>query len=639
MAHNVVLVGSFTDSELHLLQRVCAQRNLNLIVCKGHGDLEKRDNAVGYISSLPCTEENILKLFASQPIGFGELIPFFQKIDSDDNIPDFVNKLPVSGLFKSPLGEAAVYNMAVAIDNCIDTIKRHKQFKQDISKYRNQKHLLVQIGTALSNENDLVRLLELILSVSREVTGADAGSIYTCEKMQIDGVEKPALRFRVSQNDSVDINPGSEFVFPISARSISGYVAMTGEPLLIDNVASLDNTVPYSQGKDFAKKFGYRVKSMLTVPLKNMEAEVVGILQLMNKKYDLRQSLADFKDVENAAYPFSIEDEDIILSIASYAAVSIERVMLYDNIRKIFEGFLGSSIAAIDERDSVTSGHSKRVEGYAMAFVEAAAQMKEETIFSKLASSQERVRQFKFAALLHDIGKIGVPEDVLTKNLRLSPGLYSALMAKFDYIRLLMRFSDLDLPWKSEQELDNDIELIKKINHAGFLSDEDYQKLSVIRNVNYTTLDGVEHQLLSPQEWGCLSVRKGNLTAQEREMINSHALSTYRILSKIPWTNSMKEIPFIACHHHEKMNGTGYPHGLKGDQIPLESRILAVVDIYEALVAQDRPYKPKMEHQKALNILKSEVECGHLDPDVLDFFIENEIYKLYLDPDDELNCK
>ncbi|KMQ50874.1 metal-dependent phosphohydrolase with GAF domain [Chitinispirillum alkaliphilum] len=634
MAQNIVLIGSLADSELELIKEVASQWNLEITPFDSQ---KSSPSAVGYISALPCSFDSLLQLFASQSIGFGERIPFFQKLETG-TVPEFMKALPVSGFFQLPLTPPVVYNMIAAMVRNCDVVKRENQLIRDISKYRNQNHRLVQIGATLSYENDLVRLLELILTVSREIAGADAGSIYTCEKCKIDGVEKPALRFRVYQNDSVNL-PNSEVVMPVNSNSIAGYVAQSGASLLIDDVDSLDGSTPYCLSKKLEREFGYRIKSMLTVPLKNMEGDVVGVLQLMNKKFDHTKTLADPKDVKEYAFPFISEDEEIILSIASYAAVSIERVMLYDNIKMIFEGFLSSSIAAIDARDRVTSGHSKRVQGYAEAFVKAAAGMAEENVFTRLASSPERVRQFKFAALLHDIGKIGVPEAVLTKEHRLTEGGLSALISRFEYIRLLMRTTEILLPWESEEQLDSNIEFIKKINKAGYLCDEDYQCLLRLKDVKYRTIDGAEHKLISEYEWECLSVRKGNLTTKERELINSHAMSTFRILSKIPWTKSMEQIPYIACHHHEKIDGTGYPHGLKGEEIPLESRILAVVDIYEALVAQDRPYKPKMEYQKALGILKSEVDSGRLDPDVYRFFVEKEIYKLYLDQEYETDTQ
>jgi HD-GYP domain-containing protein (c-di-GMP phosphodiesterase class II) len=302
---------------------------------------------------------------------------------------------------------------------------------------------------------------------------------------------------------------------------------------------------------------------------------------------------------------------------------------LYENIRELFEGFLSASIAAIDERDKVTAGHSKRVMGYAMAFVEAAGNDPANP-FSAIGSSPERKRQFQFAAHLHDIGKIGVPEHVLSKESRLPRSDFAAIQARLDYVALALRYEPQTVSWKTA-EVEADRALLKRINATGRFNDEDAASLELLRAKYLKDADGNNTPFLSDGEYTSLSVRNGNLTLEERELINSHTIATFRILSKMPWTRELAMIPDIAAHHHEKLDGTGYPHGLKADAISIESKILAVVDIYEALVAQDRPYKPKMPPEKALAILEKEVVAGHLDADVVRHFIDKKIYLLYAD--------
>jgi hypothetical protein len=186
-------------------------------------------------------------------------------------------------------------------------------------------------------------------------------------------------------------------------------------------------------------------------------------------------------------------------------------------------------------------------------------------------------------------------------------------------------------PWPSEAELGADVEFVAKINGTGFLNDQDYARLAAAAKKRYRDTKGEEHAFLTQQEFECLSVRKGNLTDKERERINSHAQATRRILSRIPWTHELERIPDIACHHHEKLDGSGYPDGLTGDKLSFESKALAVIDIYEALVAQDRPYKPKMPPEKAIEILRAEVRANHLDGAIVEFFVTNGIYKIFLD--------
>ncbi|MFP4012665.1 MAG: HD domain-containing phosphohydrolase [Chitinispirillaceae bacterium] len=593
--------------------------------------LSRSSPPVAVISYLSCNMEMMLDIFGNQPIGFGESVPLFQCVEGEA-VPPYLYDLPLSGVFRSPLNETVALNMLLSVHRSGSLLEKHSVLTDEIMKYRRQKDQLVRIGTALSNENDLTALLEQILTVSREITFADAGSIYTKDKRVPGDDSSGNLRFRVAQNDSVKLKSVSEFTLPIDSETIAGYVACSGKTLTIDDVYEIGSNVPYKFGRDFDRKSGYRSKSMLTVPLKNMDGEVVGVLQLMNKKTSKDKVLSTAEDFEKSVIPFFMGDEDIILSIASYAAVSIERVILYENIKNLFEGFLRSSVAAIDERDRVTSGHSTRVRGYVKAFLDV---VKEEPgcSFAELVSSEDRIRQFEFAAHLHDIGKIGVPEHLLNKDNRLAPGEMNAVFARLDYIELALEYTPESVDWKSKEEISEDRQFLIRVNSAGFLSDEDHLKLGQLHKKTYKKPCGEVCRLLSDSEYESLSIRKGNLTKREREIINSHATSTYKILSKIPWTKPLENIPLIACHHHEKMDGSGYPNGLAGDQIPLESRILAVIDIYEALVAQDRPYKPKTPPERALKILKAEVENNHLDSEVVNFFIDKKIYKLFPNSD------
>jgi HD-GYP domain-containing protein (c-di-GMP phosphodiesterase class II) len=229
------------------------------------------------------------------------------------------------------------------------------------------------------------------------------------------------------------------------------------------------------------------------------------------------------------------------------------------------------------------------------------------------------------------MGKIGVPEALLTKESRISAGEIEALQSRFECARLLKSLpaTAKKIPWESENEIEEDCAFVQKVNGSGFLSDEDFARLQALREKYFLSPEGEQQPLFTAAQWEALSVRKGNLTATERDLINSHAASTYRILSKIPWTAALADIPQIAAHHHEKIDGSGYPDGLKGDQIRLESRILAVVDIYEALVAQDRPYKRVMSPEQAIGILNAEVKANHLDKNIVDFFVEKGIYKIF----------
>lgn len=636
MPLRIVVVGDVPAQDVERIRTVVASDHIDVRVAES-GSVQElvgaRPLPLGIVSYLPCTREAVLELIGRIPVGASKEVPVFQRIESDEP-PSFLHTLPVYGTFCAPPREHDIRNMLMVMRRRAAAVDENGDLVSEVVKYRREKNLLVKIATALSSEINLDKLLEMILTESREAVWADAGSIYIRERSSGGGDRLTnRMLFKVAQNDSVYIAEKTrEIPIPISDSTISGYVARKGVVLNVPDVYALDAGVPYRWQKGFDRRFGYRMKSMLTIPLKNLEGVVVGVLQLMNKKREWGARLVSPEAVDAEVEPFTKADEEMVLSIGALAAVTIERAQLYGSIEDIFEGFLHSSAAAIDERDRVTSGHSRRVAGYAIGFVDAVNAC-DEGPFAGVSFSEARRRQFKFAALLHDYGKIGVPEALLTKERRLNKGELSAIRARVELVKFLLATSDgsTGLPWASAEEIESDYAFIEKVDRAGFLPDDEYGRLERLRSTRYVDADGEMRPFLTDGEWESLSVRRGNLTAAQREIINSHAQATRRILSKIPWTSRLRRIPDIACHHHEKLDGSGYPDGLTGERIPLEARILAVVDIYEALVAQDRPYKPRMPAEKAVAILREEVSNGHLDGDVVEFFVEQNVYRMFLD--------
>lgn len=635
-----VILGDAPASDLALVEAAAADFGISARVHAAGEPLpdEFRDAPwAGCVSFVPCSRKALLDLFAVMPLGLGLEIPLFQKIDTQE-YPAFFADMPVAGCFRSPLTRADCRNIMAAIASHGALTQQKRELMAEVMKYRKQKHQLITIGTALSHQTSLDALLALILSESRELVSADAGSIYIREKTGPGGSFADRIRFKISQNDSVDIGRSSrEFSIPIDETSVAGFVAFHGKPLTIDDLTTLDDALPYKKTrKGYEDRFEYRVKSMLAVPLTNLNGEVAGVVQLMNKKSDPSRKLQAAQDADACVIPFTLSDEDFLLSIASQAAVSIERVQLHQEIKDIFEGYLRSSIAAIDERDRVTYGHSRRVMGYAMAFADA-VNRENGGPFGDLRFSEERKNQFRFAALLHDIGKIGVPEALLTKEHRLSADAMEVIRGRAEYLRAVLRAvaparaANGTFPWRSLADVDADVEFLETVNKAGFVSDEMFSRLQAIRSKTYADSAGTAHPFLSDREFENLSVRRGNLTDKERERINSHAQATRRILSRIPWTRELAQIPDIAGHHHERLDGSGYPDGLTDSQLTFESKALAVIDIYEALVAQDRPYKPKMPPQKAIEILRAEAAARHLDAAIVEFFVASGTFKIFLD--------
>jgi HD-GYP domain-containing protein (c-di-GMP phosphodiesterase class II) len=617
---SIAIVGRAPDEDAALLRAAAKKFDAAVAVYSRTEEIAVRKGVAGFISFLPCTDPAAQELvgIAKRDRPSVMPVPLFQRIDGTE-VPAVFDAAVIAGIFTSPLSAPMAWTMVHSLIQNAQLAAGVLQMAGEVKHYRGQKNRLVEIGTALSRENDLHRLLDVMLSVSRSATSAEAGNIYLRERPAPGEPFLDELRCRGTQNDAEYLGRTREFRVPVNGDSITGYVASTGKPLLIPDINAVDARAPYRAGKEYQIKGSYRVVSMLTMPLKNKNGDVVGVLQLMNKTLE-----------RSAPVSFDADDVEFMESMAAQAAVSIERAQLYENIRELFEGFLRSSIAAIDERDRSTSGHSKRVMGYAMAFAEAAG-AESSSPFAAIASTPERKRQLQFAALLHDIGKIGVPERILTKEGRLQADEFALLMARFDHVLFELAYVPGAISWKSTNELADDRRFLERINAVPRLRDDDLERLARLREKQYAASDGRRVRFLSDHEFEALSVRTGNLTDSEREVIRSHALSTYRILSKIPWTRQFEMIPVIAATHHERIDGSGYPHGLRGDEMTVESRILAVIDVYDALVAQDRPYKPKQPPEKALEIIYKEAEAGHLDKNVVRFFVDKEIYKLYTD--------
>ncbi|MBN2187847.1 MAG: GAF domain-containing protein [Chitinispirillaceae bacterium] len=618
MSSFIVIVGPAPENDAALIGAAAKKFDAAVAAYSRAGDSAVSKGVDGFISFLPCAGQGTQELIgmAKRDRTAGMPVPLFQLVDGTE-APSDLDASAIAGIFTSPLSSPMAWTMVHYLVQNTQIAAGVLQMAGEVGYYRRQKNRLVEIGTALSRESDLDRLLEVMLSVSRSATSAEAGNIYLRERQAAGEPLLDELLCKGSQNDAVDLGRTREFRVPLSRGTIAGYVAVTGKPLLIPAIDAVDARAPYRAATEYRIKPGYTVVSMLTVPLKNQNGEVVGVLQLMNKKTDGRSSAA-----------FNADDVEFMESMAAQAAVSIERARLYENIRELFEGFLRSSIAAIDERDRTTSGHSKRVMGYAMAFAEAAG-AEGSSPFAEIASTPERKRQFQFAALLHDIGKIGVPEKILTKEGRLQQDEFALIAARFDLVLFQLTHAPGGVSWKSVNEVADDRRFLERVNTVPRLRDEDLERLARLRGKQYTASDGRKTGFLSDHEFEALSVLTGNLTEAEREVIQSHALSTYRILSKIPWTRQFEMIPVIAATHHERVDGSGYPHGLRGDDMTVESRILAVIDVYDALVAQDRPYKPKLPSEKALEIIYKEAEAGHLDKEVVRFFVDKEIYRLY----------
>jgi len=508
---------------------------------------------------------------------------------------------------------------------------------------------LSEIGIALTTERDLHSLLDLILSHARRVTNADAGSLYLIEREESGA--KTRLRFAQSQNYSLPSLPFSSFTVPIDHSSLAGYVASIGEPLVIGDVYLLPDGASYKQNRSFDETFGYRTKSMLVLPMKTHRDEVIGVLQLINRKRSPDVRLGSQDTVEREVLPFDARCTELCSALASQAAVAIENGRLYEDIERLFEGFVTAAVTAIESRDPATSGHSGRVASMTVGLAEAVDRLGSGP-YRDLSFTREQLRELRYAGLLHDFGKVGVREQVLVKEKKLYPQDLELIRHRFAYLHqrsqleyergraeLLLNggraeydagITRLECERRVRRdELQKFLDAIVRANEPTVVAEGDIEAFQLLESINgrtFVDFEGRTRPLLEDHELQFLMIRRGNLDEQERREIESHVTHTYRFLEQIPWTPELRAIPQIAYAHHEKLNGRGYPNQASGIEIPVQARIMTIADIYDALTATDRPYKRAVPRERALAILTMEAKEGTIDAALLETFVGARVF-------------
>ncbi len=507
---------------------------------------------------------------------------------------------------------------------------------------------LNRVGIALMAERNQATLLTMILTQARRLTSSDAGSLYLVEGEDDDA----RLHFLRAQNDSLPELPDPNFTLPLDPTSIAGNVALSGQPLVLDDVYELPTDVPYSFNRAFDREHGYRAKSMLVVPMKDHRDEVVGVLQLINRKADPGARIRTEDDADAHVLPYGRAEVDTVLSLAGQAAVSIENQALIEDIEQLFDGFIKAASTAIDQRDPTTAGHSVRVTALTVAVAERMNELVEGP-FADVHFTVDELKQLRYAGLLHDFGKVGVPEEVLVKARKLPPVLETRVEARFQLIRKTIEAEAAQAAFEALRreggaapgqldeierqrtealaEVDRYLAAIREANIPRVLEEDAAGVLVDIARRTFLDPAGDEHPFLTEKELHFLSIRRGNLDPHERAQIESHVVHSYDFLTNIPWTPELCRIAEIVRGHHEKLNGKGYPDGATAESLPLETKIMTVCDIFDALTASDRPYKKAMPTEKALQILRWEAEEGALDPDIVDLFVESKVYERVLE--------
>jgi len=509
---------------------------------------------------------------------------------------------------------------------------------------------LNEIGIALSAENDTPKLLELIMMGAKSLTHADGGSLYFLKERE--------LSFEIISNDSLDIQmggtSGNEITFPAIPLSVDGkdnhanvvtHCVLSGETINIADAYNEDG-FDFSGTRAFDEKTGYRTRSMLTFPLKDHEQEIIGVLQLINAKNEQTGEVIAFSAIE----------QQLAESLASQAAVALTQRRLISELQILFESFIRMIASAIDDKSPYTGGHCRRIPVLTMMLAEAAHRAERGPLKNFRITDKDRY-ELETAAWLHDCGKVVTPEYVMDKATKLET-IYDridALETRFEILRrdaeiefLQQRLAgegskadaerlDRDLEIRREQYR-QDFEFLRKANIGGeFMSDDDIDRVRKLAKLEWVDASGEARPLLTDDEVMNLCIKRGTLNDQEREVINNHIVATIKMLESLPFPRNLQNVPEYAGGHHEKMDGTGYPRGLKRKEMSVQARIMAVADIFEALTASDRPYKQGKKLSECLRIMGLMKKDNHIDPDIFEIFIREQVYLDYaeefLDPE------
>ncbi len=528
------------------------------------------------------------------------------------------------------------------------------ELQLQLERARYESNLLVDIGRALSQERDTNRLMDLILRKAREVTNADAGSVYIVEGESEEVCER-TIRFTESQNDSREIKVEG-FTMPVSTSSIVGTCVLAGEVINIPDLYQLDkpgegnNPWGFVHDQSFDQANNYQTHSIVTIPMISARNQVIGVIQLINRRKPGVVKLVERESFHEKLLPFDEASINYATTLTSQACIALENSLLYDEVKTLFEGFVHASVTAIESRDPTTSGHSERVADLTVGLAKVVDRA-DHGSYANLRFDPDEIKQIEYAALLHDFGKVGVREHVLVKPKKLYSHERDIIDIRFQYIRkcieldrqntkvgylleasaeqMAMQLAACDRDAENKiAEIDDFLRFVLKANEPSVLEEGGFERISEIAARTYFDSSGTESSYLSPEEVISLQVARGSLTQEERSEIESHVVHTINFLNQIPWGRTYRSIPEVAGAHHEKLDGTGYPHGLKAKDIPAPAKMMAISDVFDALTASDRPYKRAVPLTKALDIIQSEVKRGKLDAEIFDMFLEAKVFQL-----------
>jgi HD-GYP domain-containing protein (c-di-GMP phosphodiesterase class II) len=508
---------------------------------------------------------------------------------------------------------------------------------------------LNKIGIALSSESDTQKLLEIIMMGAKQLTHADGGSLYFLK----DGL----LTFEIITNDSLGKymggTSGSDITFPAIPIKIDGrdnhsnvvsHCVLTEKTINIADAYHEDG-FDFTGTRNFDINTGYRTTSILTIPLMDHEKEIIGVLQLINAQ-----------SPSGDVIPFSALYQQLAESLASQAAVALTQRRLITELQVLFESFIKMIASAIDDKSPYTGGHCRRIPVLTMMLAEVAHESDLGVLQNFVITDKDRY-ELETAAWLHDCGKVVTPEYVMDKSTKLETitdrvhliasrieilireAEITFLRDKIDLTSASQSFESIERRYQKQcEQYRNDLDFITRINIGGeFMTDGDIDRVTELAQLTWLDQSGNRQPLITKDELSNLCIRKGTLNDEEREVINNHIVATIKMLESLPFPKNLQKVPEYAGGHHEKMDGTGYPKGLRRDEMSIQARIMAVADIFEALTASDRPYKSAKKLSECLKIMGFMKKENHIDPDIFDIFIKHKVYLDYaeefLDPE------
>jgi HD-GYP domain-containing protein (c-di-GMP phosphodiesterase class II) len=546
-----------------------------------------------------------------------------------------------------PVARSRLFDAACRLaDSRLEVARMKRQLDRTDDEFSE----LCRIVTALMHERDRTALLNVIVTFGKGLTESDGGGVLLVERDEPGPAQLRPVVFRLDSLPDVQIPTVS---FPVGNKSMVGYAAYTREPVVVADAEALPPGSTFVANAEFRQQHGYPARSMLAVPMITQRDEVLGVVFFINRKTDPHVSIMPDENANRYIVPFTDRHVRLARSLASIAAVTIENARLYESIEHILESLVKASVTAIDARDPTTAGHSVRVAALTIGLAEA-VQRAGRGRYHGVQFTQAQMRELRFAALLHDIGKVAVREDVLFKTKKLPPALWERVDSRFALIRRTLeleyykrradecragatepqRVASLEAHLAEQlRELDRLREVVGAANEPSVTDQSQRVELTEIAKRTFEIAEGRTLPYLTPDELRYLQLARGTLDEGERAEIESHVDKTNTFLERIPWTDDLKNLTRYASGHHEKLDGTGYPKGLTQDEIPIETRMITLADMFDALTANDRPYKPAVSAERALEIIRADADAGLLDRDLVDILTESQVYKKVLEKD------